>query len=155
MANETPEEWLAHYGVKGMKWGVHRNRDRPGGADGKSEKKSKPTQREIYKARRSVRNDNERLYDAHTEMKKTTKRGSAERKAAEKEFAKMRLDALNNPDRVTALRVSKGEAVVLAVLGSPASAIGVGIGRAAARNKIAERQKSGYYDRKLAKKIND
>lgn len=31
------EDILQHYGVKGMKWGVIRNRNRPGGADGKEE----------------------------------------------------------------------------------------------------------------------
>lgn len=29
------DDLLKHYGVKGMKWGVVRNRNRPGGADGK------------------------------------------------------------------------------------------------------------------------
>lgn len=32
------DEHLQHYGVKGMKWGVVRDRNRPGGADGKDEK---------------------------------------------------------------------------------------------------------------------
>lgn len=31
------EEVLKHVGVKGMKWGVRRDRNRPGGADGKEE----------------------------------------------------------------------------------------------------------------------
>lgn len=31
------EEVLKHVGIKGMKWGVRRNRNRPGGADGKEE----------------------------------------------------------------------------------------------------------------------
>lgn len=31
------DEILQHVGVKGMKWGVRRNRNRPGGADGKEE----------------------------------------------------------------------------------------------------------------------
>lgn len=33
----SPDEVLKHHGVKGMKWGVIRNRNRPGGADGKWE----------------------------------------------------------------------------------------------------------------------
>lgn len=31
------EEVLKHVGIKGMKWGVRRNRNQPGGADGKEE----------------------------------------------------------------------------------------------------------------------
>lgn len=31
------DKHLKHWGVKGMKWGVRRNRNRPGGADGKEE----------------------------------------------------------------------------------------------------------------------
>lgn len=31
------DEILKHHGVKGMKWGVRRDRNRPGGADGKEE----------------------------------------------------------------------------------------------------------------------
>jgi hypothetical protein len=31
------DESLQHYGVKGMRWGIMRNRNRPGGADGKEE----------------------------------------------------------------------------------------------------------------------
>ncbi len=31
------DEILKHHGVKGMKWGVRRDRNRPGGADGKAE----------------------------------------------------------------------------------------------------------------------
>lgn len=35
------DEVLTHYGIKGMRWGVIRDRDQPGGADGKSEKAKK------------------------------------------------------------------------------------------------------------------
>lgn len=35
------DEILKHYGVKGMRWGVRRNRNRPGGADGKRQNGSK------------------------------------------------------------------------------------------------------------------
>ncbi len=33
------DEFLQHHGVKGMKWGVRRNSNRPGGADGKPDAK--------------------------------------------------------------------------------------------------------------------
>lgn len=35
--NERVEEILKHSGIKGMRWGIHRDRNRPGGADGKEE----------------------------------------------------------------------------------------------------------------------
>lgn len=34
---EEIDEYLKHYGIKGMRWGIRRNRNRPGGADGKEE----------------------------------------------------------------------------------------------------------------------
>lgn len=39
-------EFLEHSGVKGMKWGVHRNYDRPGGADGKTDPKGSKAPKE-------------------------------------------------------------------------------------------------------------
>lgn len=39
------DEVLKHVGVKGMKWGVRRNRNRPGGADGVEESKKVPDKR--------------------------------------------------------------------------------------------------------------
>jgi hypothetical protein len=36
----TTEEILQHAGIKGMKWGVRRNRNQPGGADGKDNSSS-------------------------------------------------------------------------------------------------------------------
>lgn len=35
--NDTLDDTLTHVGIKGMRWGVRRDRNRPGGADGKEE----------------------------------------------------------------------------------------------------------------------
>lgn len=40
------DELLSHSGVKGMKWGVRRDYDRPGGADGKTDPKGYKTPKE-------------------------------------------------------------------------------------------------------------
>lgn len=51
---ESPEEYLEHHGVKGMKWGVRRNRD-SGGSDkprkisrGENRRLNKKAEREFY-----------------------------------------------------------------------------------------------------------
>lgn len=51
-------ENLQHHGVKGMKWGVRRNRNRPGGADGVDEsKKVKDTRSNVRKKLDSMKRE--------------------------------------------------------------------------------------------------
>lgn len=52
------DEALKHSGVKGMRWGVRRNSDRPGGADGKEEsEKVKDTRGKIRKKLDSMKRE--------------------------------------------------------------------------------------------------
>lgn len=43
------DEVLTHYGIKGMRWGVIRDRDQPGGADGNKETSKKKTSKKESK----------------------------------------------------------------------------------------------------------
>jgi hypothetical protein len=58
MMAKNLDELLKHHGVKGMKWGVLRNRNRPGGADGKDESaKVKDTRSNLRKNLDSMRRE--------------------------------------------------------------------------------------------------
>lgn len=113
----TPAE-LVHFGVKGMKWGVHRSQ---GTRDFVAKH---PTS-----AQRSVAIDKARASATKTQTAyKVEKRGTPERQALK--------DAhLKNPDLPTALRLKRGEKVVFALLASqgylPPLALGVQAGVAA------------------------
>jgi hypothetical protein len=48
------EDTLQHYGVKGMRWGVIRNRNRPGGADGVVESDKGPDGKKKSRLRRNL-----------------------------------------------------------------------------------------------------
>lgn len=110
----TPEE-IFHYGVKGMKWGVRRQERRQANADFKKKFPTAEARRtEILRARASTSRDKANVDFAPT---------SEARKAATKIY-------LNNPDRATALRVTRGEKVVLALLAGtvPPATIPIGVG---------------------------
>ena len=46
MTRQTPEDFLAHYGVKGMKWGVIRNRSGAPTGDYQTATETRKTRRE-------------------------------------------------------------------------------------------------------------
>ena len=117
----TPEE-LAHYGVKGMKWGVRRQTRRQANADFKKKFSTAEARRtEIMRARASVARDKANVDFAPT---------LAARKAANQVY-------LNNPDRATALRLTRGEKVVTAILAGavPPATIPIAVG-VAARSQV-------------------
>lgn len=63
--NQETDTFLEHFGVKGMKWGVSRDRNRPGGADGKSNGSSskKTAAPEVKKlTRKEVRAEKKQFY---------------------------------------------------------------------------------------------
>ena len=115
---ETPAEALAHYGVKGMKWGVT-NTDRAKAAVGRS----KPTSDEIRSARAKIASKERRL---NSQIDKTNLASGKKQTQEAKKLADMSTDYLKDPDRATALRMTNGEKVVMGLL-----AVGVpGLGTA-------------------------
>jgi hypothetical protein len=54
---EKLDELLQQSGVKGMKWGVRRSYDRPGGADGKKDAKDKPIRTALGKKLNSLKRE--------------------------------------------------------------------------------------------------
>jgi hypothetical protein len=91
----SPSEILEHVGVLGMKWGVHRTR-------GTHEFKAKnPTSAQRTVAIKSARS----RQAVRKQAFKAEKRGSVKRTDLKKVY-------LNNPDRATALRLTRGQKVV-------------------------------------------
>jgi hypothetical protein len=82
------------------------------------------------------------------QKRKVRKAKSDTAKANQKaKLNKMKVDFLNDPDRVTASRMSTGEKVVAALFAGP---IGVGAAGVASYTSrvIDARQRTGYYDSK-------
>jgi len=120
---------LAHYGVKGMKWGV---------------RKAAST-REVYGARARLQvKQNEYSGQKRAVRKAKSPTAKANQKA---KLNKMKVDFLKDPDRVTAARLSTGEKVMATLLTGP---VGIGVAGVASYNSrvIDARQRTGYYDRK-------
>ena len=121
---EFTGDFIEHYGVKGMKWGVRRAQEsvKAGRAGLKAQK------REITRATTVEAID-----------------------AAQAKYNAMRIDHLNNPDRVTAQTLTAGKAATVAALGFLAiGPVGIPVGLAAQQaymNTIRKRQASGYYDK--------
>jgi 2-phosphoglycerate kinase len=111
------EALLEHFGVKGMKWGV---------------RKSRPTSNDIRGARAM---DASRRRSIAAQVDKTNLASGKAQDREAKKLSDMSMDYLKNPDRATALRLTKGEKVALTIL-----AVGVpGIGTAAAAGTAASR----------------
>jgi hypothetical protein len=133
----SPQEALKHFGVKGMKWGV----------------KKAPSGGAIRTARRNVMNEASAIRSEKKNIRKTTKRGSKERAAGEKRIDKMKVAFLNNPDRATAARMTRGEKAATLLLGltSPsnlAGAVGAVASTTVHRKIIESRQRRGVYNKK-------
>lgn len=122
------EPELVHYGVKGMKWGV---------------RKAAST-REVFGARARLQ---VKQHEYSNQKRRVRKAKSATAKAKQKaKLNKMKIDFLNDPDRVTASRLSTGEKVVATLLAGP---IGIGaVGVASYTSRVIDaRQRTGYYNK--------
>jgi len=138
----TEEEALAHYGVLGMKWGKTR---------------AKATTAQIKLARKNRDEQGTKLGDEHLKLEAMGKNDKG-RRAQERKVANMQTAYLKNPDRVTAVRLTRGEkaAVTLFTLmsanpvGAPAAIanVAVAVGSSAASRRIEYKQDKGAYDKK-------
>jgi hypothetical protein len=127
----SPAEVLEHHGTKGMKWGVTRSSR----AFATKHPTNRSRAKEIHRAR------------ARQQLA-LTKIGTEENKGNR---INMKKAYLNNPDRATALRMTRGEKVVAGLvagiliptgIGPPAVAIGLGA-RVAVRRHIEKNQAGG------------
>lgn len=124
-----PSNELVHYGVKGMKWGV---------------RKAVST-REVYGARARLQVKQNEIADQKRNVRKAK---SATAKTNQKtKLDKMKVDFLNDPDRVTASRLSTGEKVVATIFAGPVGIGAAGVASYASR-VIDARQRTGHYNAK-------
>lgn len=112
----TLETALAHYGVKGMKWGVIRTQR---SADTKA-------------ARAGLRADNQK-YNA-LEDKRDSSASSAEKARIQRVLDKMDAEYKTDPRRAIAARTTRGEKIALALL-APAGIGAIVIGGRALRSR--------------------
>lgn len=126
------EDALAHYGKKGMKWGV---RNAP-----------KPSSKEIIDARRRHADRGRDVRRAKRDIRKAGPKGSAERSAAKSKYATMKASRLNNPDHATAIRMTKGEEILSILFFTPVGAATVIGGRSVSRKMVESNQRKGVYN---------
>lgn len=88
--------YLEHYGVKGMKWGVRR--DRTG---------HKPSGREIKEARARLREGGKAIREKNAALEQTKSRSAAEKKG--REIRKIAKDLRDSGDVEIASRLTAGE----------------------------------------------
>lgn len=101
------EEALAHFGVKGMHWGVRRT------SSGVSKPPSES--KKIVIARENVKQQSKAIRKQGRVVRKTK-----DPKLKGREFQKlteMKLERLRNPDRITAQRMTAGEHFISALYG--------------------------------------
>lgn len=128
----TDEDSLAHYGVKGMKWG----------------QRTKGSSYDIKKARERVFEGQGKLAEARREMKKTHK---SNKPAAAEKYAQMKTEFLKNPDRVLATRMTRGEKIYASLASLPTGGVGAAIAigtTSAVSRRIEYKQETGAYDKK-------
>lgn len=119
----SPEDVL-HYGVVGMKWGKRR---------------AKASGKEIRSARKRLSVEQDKLFDKQDSVKKTGK--------GQRELANMTTKFLKNPDRVTAVRLTRGEKAAAFIIFPPAGAATIALTSGISR-RIEKKQDAGAYDKK-------
>lgn len=117
---------LAHYGVLGMKWG---NRAKANGSDIRSARRRLTKQVDTIDTQKSVVNK--------------TGKGQAK-------LASMKVDFLNNPDRVIANRLTRGEKAFVMLMAGPTAGVTVAAiaGTSAVSRRIEQKQATGAYNKK-------
>ncbi len=149
----TPQEALAHYGVKGMRWGVRRDRDGGGSSIGKNpvkaarqaqraESKTQASSKTLGEARREVRDVASTARSIISESKRSP--NQAGREAAAKRYEEEVLAKIKTPEFKETYRkastMGKGEMALHVVAFGPLSAVTIPAIRSQ-RNNLG---KAGY-----------
>lgn len=124
----TLENALQHYGVLGMKWGVTRQRASGSG---------------IRAARTNVARQKTAVGKA--ELKIHTARTDKDRKEAIKTHAALKMEMLNNPNRVVAARLTRGEKAASFLLLTPIGATALIGATSAVSRRIEYKQDKNRY----------
>lgn len=115
---DIPMNELAHYGVKGMKWGVRRTPEQLGK---RKPKKKKVTTKDISEARSR---HNARLDSINRQVSRGNIIGTkAAKTEAASQIRKIAKEALESGDISTASRLTKGEKVTNTLIGGPLGAL--------------------------------
>lgn len=122
---------LEHYGVLGMKWGRTRARANS------SQIRSARARVNLQSAKIGVQRDLVRTA--------STPQAKAQRKS---ELSKTTTAFLKNPDRVTAVRLTRGEKVATALLFTPVTAATLIGTTSATSRRIERKQELGKYNKK-------
>ncbi len=123
----TDEDSLAHYGVKGMKWG----------------QRKKANSFDIKKARRNVGAERDKLREQADVVARTHK---GNRAAQQAKLDKMTAAYLKNPDRVTSARLTRGEKVASVLLTGPLGLVAIAATSGRSR-RIEYKQDANRYDK--------
>lgn len=125
------DETLEHFGVLGMHWGSTR---------------VKASGSQVRSARRRLTKQTDQIMsqeDVNSRMAK----GSAARIAGDKKVAAMDVAFLKNPDRVTAVRLTRGEKAVALLFVPLGLGVGAIVGTSARSRQIEYKQKTGAYNK--------
>lgn len=148
-------EELAHYGVKGMKWGVRRAQDGLSDATGlQIGNRQKATGKQVVAARRRLvtqSNAYGREFKKY-ETAKGRKKPNAERVAQlEASLRRREKEYMNDPDRVVAARMTRGEKFFQAWATTNTGGLGLAAsgavlaGTSGVSRRIEYKQKNGGY----------